>query len=369
MLPGFVWGGFEGASHRRRAGQVRVDAIAASGHDRFAALEYAILRSLGIRTAREALRWHLIQPSRGRFDFSSARAQLDAARQHGAAVVLDLCHWGVPDWLDTMGDEFPNALAELARRTAEHVAAEGYPVAAWVPVNEISFWAWAGGQKGGFGPFLVGRGDALKKQLVRGHVAAAQALRSAGTTAPIMVCEPLINVMPRSASPRAASMASAYVDASFEAVRWILEADPTAIDVLGLNHYPHNQWWLGGRKIPATHRDYRRLRMLLQGAFRRFGLPIAIAETGAEEPLGDAWMAYVRDECDAAIETGVPLIGACIFPVMDYAGWDNGRHCPCGPIGHRPGDLGGERFVRPGQAAAIRALGRLAPATRLRALV
>ena len=53
---------------------------------------------------------------------------------------------------------------------------------------------------------------------------------------------------------------------------------------------------------------------------------------------------------------GVPVLGACIYPVMDYAGWDNDRHVPCGPIRR---DAVQHRHLRPGQLRAVSALNRL----------
>jgi hypothetical protein len=91
---------------------------------------------------------------------------------------------------------------------------------------------------------------------------------------------------------------------------------------------------------------------LLENVAARFPLPIVLTETGAEEPMGDDWMADVTLEVAMAIRRGVPVAGVCIYPVADYQGWDNERHCPCGPLGLQHG----LRFVRPGQAAAMRAL-------------
>jgi hypothetical protein len=59
MFRSFAWGGFEAASHLRADG-ARVDALQGSGHERWAMLDAAILRGLGVRTIREALRWHLV---------------------------------------------------------------------------------------------------------------------------------------------------------------------------------------------------------------------------------------------------------------------------------------------------------------------
>src|SRR5690606_27586017 len=46
------------------------------------------------------------------------------------------------------------------------------------------------------------------------------------------------------------------------------------------------------------------------------------------------WLQYVCDEVAAALEQGVPVVGLCLYPVTDYPGWDNDRHCPTGLLGY-----------------------------------
>ena len=308
------------------------------------------MRGLGVRTIREGLRWHLI--GEGPRDWSSAQAQIAAARTHGLQVAWDICHWGVPDGLQVMDPDWPARLAQFAVDAALMLQREGCDVAAFVPVNEISFWAWAGDQKTGFHPRMPGQGNALKRQLVAGHHAVVRALRGAGISTPIMVCEPLIWVLPRSPSAFHQAEAAAFIEASWGAIDWILADMPDGIDVLGLNFYPHNQWVLKGARVPLEDPAWRPFSALLQGAAARFGLPIVVAETGAEEPQGDAWLGYVADEVALAMRRGVRIEGVCVYPAADYPGWDNHRHCPCGPLGLRAG----RRFVRRGQAEALRRL-------------
>lgn len=350
----FAWGGFEGASHHR-FDRRRVDSIAGTAHDRWAFQDHEILKRCGVETAREAFRWHLVERGAGLYDWSSARGQVQGALEAGVEVIWDICHWGLPEGLDVMDRDWPRRLADFAVACARMLEQEGAPAAGLVPVNEIAFWAWAGGETGRFAPFRVGQGDMLKAQLVRGHLTAVDALRDAGVRAPIVLCEPLIWVAPQDESERAVRDASRYRAAALDSVAAILDADPSAVDMLGLNHYPHNQWVLGGPRIAADDANYRRLSLLLGDVLKRFPVPLALAETGAEEPDGDAWLAYVTEELKAAQRADIFLEGVCIYPVMDYAGWDNERHCPCGLIG-RDGEA---RFVRRGQWDAIRALSSL----------
>jgi beta-glucosidase/6-phospho-beta-glucosidase/beta-galactosidase len=69
-----------------------------------------------------------------RFDWSWSDAPLERLRALGIAPILDLCHFGVPDWLDGFRDPaFPVLFADYARQ-----AARRYPwVKHWTPVNEM----------------------------------------------------------------------------------------------------------------------------------------------------------------------------------------------------------------------------------------
>ena len=76
----------------------RLDMIAGVQHDCAGARGLpAAADSVGMRTARDALRWHLIDKGGGKYDFSSFEPMLDAALAEGIQVIWDLCHYGYPD--------------------------------------------------------------------------------------------------------------------------------------------------------------------------------------------------------------------------------------------------------------------------------
>lgn len=156
--PGLVFmAGFECSTHRRHDGR-RLDLLAATGHDRWARSDYALCTGLGIRRVRDGLRWHLIEPEAGRYDWSSWTPMLEAAEAEGVSVIWDLMHYGWPDDLDIWSGDFVRRFAAFAAAaTRWHVAITGRAPHV-CPSNEISFLAWAGGEAGGFSPFTFGRG-------------------------------------------------------------------------------------------------------------------------------------------------------------------------------------------------------------------
>jgi hypothetical protein len=47
-----------------------------------------------VHTARDGLRWHLIETSPGYYDWSSFLPMLKAANRTGIRIIWDLCHHG-----------------------------------------------------------------------------------------------------------------------------------------------------------------------------------------------------------------------------------------------------------------------------------
>jgi hypothetical protein len=326
----FFQGGFECSSHRRHDG-TRLDLLAATRHDRLAERDYAQLASHRVRTVRDGMRWHLIESAPHAYDWSSVRPMLEAAHRTGTQVIWDLCHYGWPDDVDIWSGAFVDRFAAFAAAAARLVKDESEGVPFYCPVNEISFWAWAGGQVGRFNPCATERGMELKDQLVRAAIAGTRAIRSVDPRARFVTAEPLIHIDPGRAG-RARRRRAARPE---------LGGSPDCLDIVGVNFYPDNQWYASGHTIPMGHHAYRPFRDMLAEVHERYRRPILIAETGAEGSGRSAWLHYVSAEVRAALEEGVPVEGICLYPILDYPGWENERVCSVGLLsdadeaGHR----------------------------------
>jgi beta-glucosidase/6-phospho-beta-glucosidase/beta-galactosidase len=295
----------------------------------------------GIRTVRDGVRWHLIETSPGRYDWSSFLPMLRAARDTGTQVIWDIAHYGWPDDLDIFGPAFVDRFARFAGALARVVREETDEVPFYTPVNEISFWAWAAGETAYFFPSARGRGNELKAILVRASIGAVDAIRAVEPRARIVHAEPVINLVPKSEDEAAIKAARDYTLAQFEAfdmlsgrLRPELGGRPDLIDVIGVNYYLHNQWMDGDLPIAVDHPRYRPFRSLLADVHDRYGRPIFVAETGIEGEMRPVWLRVVAAEVEAAQAQGVPVDGLCFYPILDYPGWDDDRHCPTGLFGY-----------------------------------
>jgi hypothetical protein len=348
-LRSFFAAGFECSTLKRADGQ-RLDLIASTGHDRLVRPDYEQIRAHGIRTARDGLRWHLIERRPEVYEWQSWLPMLRASRSAGVQVIWDLCHYGWPDGLDIWSVEFVNRFARYSRAAAHVMRDESDDIPYFCPINEISYWAWAGGEVGSMNPGTSGRGAELKRQLVRAYLAAVDAVRSVDRRARFVIAEPLINVVSRSRIACAPDAADLYRRAQFEThdmLAGIMEpalgGARAVLDLIGVNFYPDNQWYLDGSTIPLGHHAYRPLKAMLVEVYERYHKPVFLAETGAEGSARSYWLHHVCAEVARAMRDGIPIAGICLYPILDYHGWENDRLCPVGLLS-MPGP-GDRRYV------------------------
>ena len=366
LFRSFLQGGFESSTHRRAHDRRRLDMIAASQHDVFAEHDYRALSRLGMLTVRDGLRWHLIERSPGQYDFSSLDGQLTAARAVGTEVIWDLLHYGWPDDLDIWMPEFAGRFAAFAAAAAHHIGpAPPGERRFYAPVNEISFFAWGGGDAAYLNPFERGRAHELKVQLARAAVAAMEAILAIDPAARFVHADPVINVITDPARPQDAAAAEGHRLAQFQGwdmlagAAWPqLGGRPALLDIVGVNFYHNNQWIHGGPPLPWDHALCRPFRHLLADTYARYGRPIFVAETGIEGAARPAWLRMILAEVEEAIELGVPVEGVCLYPVLDHPGWDDDRYCPNGLLRWSP--IATERTPDPDLAAVIHAYERYA---------
>jgi hypothetical protein len=98
-----------------------------------AAQDYRQLAEHGIRAARDGVRWHLVEASPGRYDWSAVLPLLRAAEATGTRVVWDLCHYGWPDHVDIWSPGFVDRFAAYAAAFARLHLEETGPAAPGLP--------------------------------------------------------------------------------------------------------------------------------------------------------------------------------------------------------------------------------------------
>ena len=115
-------------------GRWRRDQMAATGHYRRWPEDLDLCVELGLSHLRYGPPLHLILQGPERYDWSFTDQVMEGMRQRGLTPIVDLCHFGLPDWLESFQNpEISGALQAFAGAFADR-----YPwVRFYTPVNEM----------------------------------------------------------------------------------------------------------------------------------------------------------------------------------------------------------------------------------------
>jgi beta-glucosidase len=115
-------------------GRTRVDQMAACGHYKHWKLDFDCVEELGLKFLRYGPPLHTTFLAPDRHDWDFADETLTDLRRRGIIPIVDLCHFGVPDWIgDFQNPDLPQLFALYAAAFAER-----YPwVQLYTPMNEM----------------------------------------------------------------------------------------------------------------------------------------------------------------------------------------------------------------------------------------
>lgn len=328
LFNGFFMAGYECADHLNKYGN-RVNLLQLTHHDEQVLGDYRALREAGITTVREGLCWSAVEPQPYHYNFREVKRRIAAAEECGIQQVWDLCHFGFPDDLYPTHPHFTNRFVALCRAFVsvfKQCSAQRLLV---VPVNEISFLAWLGGDVRGTAPYAVNSGFDMKYHLCRAAIAGTAEIKDQDPEAVLLTSEPLIYVHANDTQDRDAANFNAY---QYQALDMLtgrlcpeLGGQESYVDVIGQNYYPNCQWHAGGSELPWPCPEQKRIPLatLLQQTWQRYGKPMWLSETSATGYWRGPWLREVALECIQAINGGVDMRGLCLYPALNRPDWDN----------------------------------------------
>ena len=332
----FLMGGFE-CSDKLNAFGNRVDLLNITGHLQKIEDDYEMLLPFNIKTVREGIRWSQVEKTPYKYDWSDVGGMIKAAKKKGIQQVWDLCHFGFPDDLTPLHPKFPQRFSSLCRSFVNfyrELQPEGDLII--TPINEVSFLSWLGGDARGTSPYCVNAGWEVKYHLMRAYIEGIDALREEDSNIKILSTEPLIQVVPlKNATIEEIIEADRVQDFQYQCTDMLtgrmcpeLGGTQEHLDILGVNFYYNNRWVLGFRdflswaNIPYDAR-WKPLSLLLKQAYLRYSCPIIIAETSHPGIHRPNWIEYVTKECVDVLENNIPLLGVCLYPIIDRPDWDH----------------------------------------------
>ncbi|TCD01890.1 glycosyl hydrolase family protein [Erythrobacteraceae bacterium CFH 75059] len=126
--------GIENSIPTINGGRTRVDQMEACGHYRHWRTDFDCVEELGIRYLRYGPPLHTTYAGPGKYHWDFADETLGELKNRDIIPILDLCHFGVPDWIGNFQNpDFPELFARYAADFAER-----YPwIQLYTPINEM----------------------------------------------------------------------------------------------------------------------------------------------------------------------------------------------------------------------------------------
>lgn len=332
----FWMAGYECADHQNAFG-IRVDLLEQTRHLELIEQDYASLAQFNIQTVREGIRWSKVEKRPYEYDWRDVIKMIRAAKAQNIQQVWDICHFGFPDDLTPLHPMFARRFAHICRNFVKMYRSiePGKPLIV-VPINEVSFLSWLGGDVRGTSPYCINNGFEVKYALMRAFIEGAHAMKEIDPSVIIQTTEPLVNFVPDDINDaQQVTNAANFTDYQFQSVDMLtgrickeLGGEESLLDVLGLNFYYNNQWIHGKTEyLPWFNDDndprWRPFRDLLISAYSRYKKPFVVSETSHCNDHRPNWLEYVSKEMSKVIEMGYPLKGACLYPIINRPDWDN----------------------------------------------
>ena len=176
MGPQFLFAtGIENSNPTIQNGTRRVDELEKCGHYTFWQKDFELVQELGIQFLRYGPPIHTTFLGPNKYDWSFADITFQDLLRRNISPIVDLCHFGVPDWIGNFQNpDFPVLFGQYARAFAQR-----FPwVQLYTPVNEMYICAqfsarygWWNEQLSGDKPFVT-----ALKHIVKANVLAMKGI-------------------------------------------------------------------------------------------------------------------------------------------------------------------------------------------------
>ncbi len=327
-------------------GSIRRDLLEECGHYEHWQQDLQLVKDLGLKVLRYGLPYYKINYAPDKYDWSFADQAMAEMQRLDIIPMLDLMHFGVPDWLGNYQN--PDLPVQFAKYAA--AVAERYPwVRCYTPVNEIYITARSSAKDGIWNEQLKTDQAFVTalKHVVAASILATQNIAKRRPDAIIVQSESaeyvhqavsdqsrelalvnkqrLIALDLLYAHPPDADVCMYLLDNGLtrEEYNWFMAGEPPGYQIMGNDYYGRNERILlpDGKFIVAE--DVWGWFQITMEYYKRYRKPVMHTETNtfdknaASTWLWKQWINILRMR-----EAGVPVLGFTWYSLIDQIDWD-----------------------------------------------
>jgi beta-glucosidase/6-phospho-beta-glucosidase/beta-galactosidase len=348
--PRFIFAtGIENSSPTIGHGAVRVDEMEKCGHYKHWRTDFRLAAELGIRFLRYGPPLHKTFLGPERFDWSFSDDAFAELRRLDIVPIVDLCHFGVPDWVGNFQNpDFPVLFARYARAFAAR-----YPwVQLYTPVNEMYICARFSALYGWWNEQLTDDRSFVTalKHIVKANVLAMRAIIELRPDAIFIQSEsseyfhaenpPAIGPAELMNSKRFLSLDLNYgrrVDS--EMYEYLMDNGMTRDEyhfflrstlkhhcIMGSDYYVTNEHRVAADGGTTASGEIYGYSVIAKQYYERYCLPVMHTETNiVEGPDGTLAVSWLWKEWANVLRVrndGVPILGFTWYSLTDQVDWD-----------------------------------------------
>jgi beta-glucosidase/6-phospho-beta-glucosidase/beta-galactosidase len=327
----------------------RIDEMEKAYHYRYWREDFHLVKEIGLEYLRYGPPYYMTHTGRGQYFWPFADETFNALAEMEITPIVDLCHFGVPDWVgDFQNPEWPELFAEYAEAFAER-----FPwVKLYTPVNEIFIAALFSAKYGWWNECLKSDRAFVTalKHLVRANLLAKLAILRVQPQALFIQSES--SEYFHAKDPSAQKRADFYNQKRFlsldlcygrdvrgvmyeylmengmkrDEYHWFLETGERLkrYCIMGNDYYDTNEHLVPAGDEPITSSgEIFGYYVITKQYFDRYHLPVMHTETNLKDSekapawLWKQWVNMIRLKQD-----GVPIIGFTWYSLTDQVDWD-----------------------------------------------
>lgn len=326
----------------------RRDQLAETGHYQSWRRDLELCCEVGATVVRYGPPYYRMHLGPDRYDWSFTDEVLPAMREMGLTPIIDLCHFGVPDWVgDFQNEDWPELFAAYSGAFAAR-----YPwITLYTPVNEIYVCARFSAKDGIWNEqlsspkaMIMSHGVQCKATLL--SIEAIQKVTPQAVFFQSEACEEFLETHPETRSEIQLLNSMRFITFDFlyghppdghlldylyelgvtrEQFHWFMEHGRKAAPhcVMGMDYYGGHEQTVDASGSQTSIGPTLGWANIARGYYRRYRKPLMLTETNtgkAED--GPDWLWKTWHNLTPLRSEGVPVIGYTWFSLQNQVDWD-----------------------------------------------
>ncbi|MEC4718868.1 family 1 glycosylhydrolase [Noviherbaspirillum sp. CPCC 100848] len=350
MSPGFIFAtGIENSAPTINGGRTRMDEMDKCGHYHHWRTDFSLVQELGIHFLRYGPPLHGALLGPDRYDWSFADETFGDLKNRDLIPIVDLCHFGVPDWIGNFQNpDFPQLFAAYAQAFAQR-----FPwVQLYTPVNEMficavfsGLYGWWNEQQTSDRAFVT-----ALKHLVKANVLAMNAILKVRPDALFIQSESseyFHAENPRAIRPAELANARRFLSLDLnygrrvdsEMYEYLMDNGMTRDEyrffmrnnlkhhcIMGNDYYMTNEHLVMEDGSMQASGEIFGYSVITNQYHDRYRLPVMHTETNlVQGPNGDEAVFWLRKQWANVLRVrndGVPIVGFTWYSLTDQVDWD-----------------------------------------------